>query len=113
MVAREHDLQAALNRQEDNAQDAGDSDVQDEIDRVTTSAAKSAALDIGAREFQSLRDVRDALARLDTGDYGRCTICGKEIEPARLAAIPETPFCLEHADTGRAAAAGSATMMTS
>ncbi len=34
-----------------------------------------------------------ALERLAAGRYGRCEVCGREIEPARLAAVPEAATC--------------------
>jgi RNA polymerase-binding transcription factor DksA len=45
------------------------------------------------------RGVVDALARLDAGEYGRCRVCGRDIDDERLAARPEAPNCREHADT--------------
>lgn len=113
LLRRERELEASLDRQDRNSRDTGDADVQDEIDRVTSAEAKTTALDLSTREFQSLRDVRDALSRLDRGEYGSCVVCGNPIEPARIAAIPETPFCLQHADTERAAAAGAGSVLTS
>ena len=44
------------------------------------------------------RRVQDALARLDDGTYGRCAICGVEIDDERLEARPEVATCREHAD---------------
>ena len=43
-----------------------------------------------------LRDVSDALARVDAGRYGRCETCGEAIAPERLEAVPATRFCAEH-----------------
>ena len=40
-----------------------------------------------------------ALSRLETGDYGKCVDCGKEIPPARLDAMPEAVRCID--DQGR------------
>jgi DnaK suppressor protein len=40
-------------------------------------------------------DVKLALQRLGTGDYGICVDCGKEIPAARLEAIPEAVRCIE------------------
>jgi DnaK suppressor protein len=45
------------------------------------------------------RRVQDALERLDEGAYGRCEVCGREIDEERLAARPEARTCREHADT--------------
>ena len=35
------------------------------------------------------RRVQDALDRLDDGSYGRCAVCGREIDDERLEARPE------------------------
>jgi RNA polymerase-binding transcription factor DksA len=39
--------------------------------------------------------VKEALHALETGRYGICIDCGKEIPAARLEAIPESIRCLE------------------
>ena len=44
-------------------------------------------------------NVELALQRLETGDYGTCVDCGKEIPAARLEAMPEAVRCIE--DQGR------------
>ncbi len=41
-----------------------------------------------------LADVDDALARAETGDYGRCADCGQPIAPERLAARPQARTCI-------------------
>ncbi len=43
----------------------------------------------------TLEEVRNALHRLETADYGKCVGCGLPIEPSRLHATPWTPYCLE------------------
>jgi RNA polymerase-binding transcription factor DksA len=45
------------------------------------------------------RHVQEAIDRLDEGEYGRCAVCGREIDDERLEARPEVPTCREHADT--------------
>jgi RNA polymerase-binding transcription factor DksA len=42
-----------------------------------------------------LGQVRAALDRLDGGTYGKCVICGKDINPKRLEALPWATLCLE------------------
>lgn len=44
---------------------------------------------------QRLEQVRAALHRIESGDYGYCVDCDEEIEPARLQARPEAPFCID------------------
>lgn len=43
--------------------------------------------------------VVEALSRLDDGTYGRCAVCGRDIDDERLWARPEVATCREHADT--------------
>lgn len=40
--------------------------------------------------------VKDALAKIEAGTYGTCSVCGREIEPARLDADPAAATCTEH-----------------
>ena len=44
---------------------------------------------------QMLSDVRDALARLDKGEYGVCEECEESISPRRLNAIPWARLCVK------------------
>jgi len=53
---------------------------------------------------QRRRLVDAALSRIDEGDFGECLGCGEEIDPRRLEAQPEAPFCIEC--QGRREAAG-------
>jgi DnaK suppressor protein len=36
-----------------------------------------------------------ALQRLESGDYGKCVDCGKDIPAARLEAVPESIRCID------------------
>ena len=41
------------------------------------------------------RAIEWALERLNKGNYGICTACGKPISRARLRAVPWTDYCLD------------------
>lgn len=45
-------------------------------------------------EQSGLQAVREALERLDKGDYGLCVECGDAIGPERLAVLPEAALCV-------------------
>jgi RNA polymerase-binding transcription factor DksA len=47
-----------------------------------------------------LADVDAALARAETGDYGRCADCGRPIAAERLAARPQARTCITCASSG-------------
>jgi len=43
---------------------------------------------------KEIRQLQEAIARIDAGTYDLCTICGKSIAPARLAALPYANTCI-------------------
>lgn len=47
-------------------------------------------------DWTRLRQVREALRRIEEGTFGRCTVDGGPIEEQRLDAMPWTPYCLQH-----------------
>jgi DnaK suppressor protein len=98
LLARQRDLRERMTRLQADAQEAAPGEVQDEIDRTISSEAQTASFDLNTRDFSALEDVKAALARLDNGTYGICVLCSRPIEPARLEAIPETPYCREDAE---------------
>ena len=48
------------------------------------------------RDTQELREVRNALVRMDTGTYGLCLICGGPLPRERLRAFPAARYDVEH-----------------
>lgn len=44
-----------------------------------------------------INDLDAALRKIDEGTYGRCEVCGKDVDPERLEAMPGTRTCREHA----------------
>lgn len=50
-------------------------------------------------EAQSeLHQVNNALQRIKLGSFGQCEMCGEDINPKRLDAIPFTSYCCGCAD---------------
>ncbi len=93
LLAREQELVEEISRFESNARESRSADVEDPIDQVTSSELKAAAFQEGTIAAQILSQVRAALQRIDDGTYGTCADCGESIEPARLEAVPWTPYC--------------------
>ncbi len=54
---------------------------------------EAASADLGHRAG-SLREIREALARIENGVFGVCTGCGKAVGLQRLTAMPWTPLCI-------------------
>jgi RNA polymerase-binding transcription factor DksA len=58
------------------------------------------------RDTDELREIEEALARLERGDYGVCVECGCALPYVRLAALPEAARCV-HCETERERAHGA------
>jgi DnaK suppressor protein len=94
LLAREQELVAEIPRFEDEARNARAAEVEDPIDQVTSSENKAASFQESTLAAETLKQVRDALRRIEDGTYGKCIDCDRPIEPARLEAVPWTPYCL-------------------
>lgn len=50
------------------------------------------------QEIRHLGDIRHALVRIEKGIYSSCEVCGEQINPDRLVALPTASTCIHHAD---------------
>lgn len=71
-----------------NLGDKPDENVQ-EIDAYTTNLATEKILE------NTLRDIDNALKRIEEGTYGICKYCSREIDEKRLLARPVASACVE------------------
>jgi DnaK suppressor protein len=92
---KERELQSLLAGLEGEGRASGESEVRDTTDDATASQGAAESFQEGSLVSQTLQQVQDALQRIRDGSYGKCTRCGRPIEPARLEAVPWTPYCLE------------------
>lgn len=54
---------------------------------------RSKDLSLHEKRLSTLREIDDALHRIELGEYGVCARCGRQIEKERLEVIPYTPYC--------------------
>ena len=94
LLTKRRELGDAIARSEQDVRVASEPEVGDPIDRSVGDTAADEALQSTSTDSETLEQVEDALRRIEQGSYGKCVICGKPIEPARLEAIPWTPYCL-------------------
>jgi DnaK suppressor protein len=92
---KERELLSDIARLEGEARDSGEAEVRDSIDDATTSQGASESLQEETLASQTLIQVQDALKRIEDGTYGKCNACGRQIEAARLEAVPWAAYCLE------------------
>jgi DnaK suppressor protein len=92
---KERELESTLAGLEGEGRISGEAEVRDSTDEATASQGASESFEEGTLLSHTLEQVRDALGRIKDGTYGACTLCGRQIERARLEAVPWTPYCLE------------------
>lgn len=84
-------LQQRLRKIEQNLRQTPEADSQERaISRENDDVLER--LDESDRE--EIHQLQEAIARIDAGSYGFCTLCGKNITPARLAALPYASTCI-------------------
>ncbi|AEA24561.1 transcriptional regulator, TraR/DksA family [Pseudonocardia dioxanivorans CB1190] len=81
--------------------DESDRRAVDEADRASRETETMEA-DLAEGTLRTQRRRLDAaLDRLERGEYGRCTVCGREIDDERLSIRPETDRCRDHPEEPR------------
>jgi DnaK suppressor protein len=66
----------------------------DAMDQVQAATARELAISNLDRSARWLREIEEALRRLDIGEYGTCLNCEEEIGAKRLRAVPWAQLCL-------------------
>jgi len=67
----------------------------DQMDEIQSATERDLAIRNVDRESNLLRDVKDALRRIDEGGFGTCLDCESAISPKRLAAVPWAACCIQ------------------
>ncbi len=62
-------------------------------DRASERQGDQVLESLGHAEMAELSRIDAALVRIENGTYGECQVCGNSILEARLALLPDTPFC--------------------
>jgi len=94
LLDKERELVEEIERLEQDARDSGEAEVRDSTDDATSSQGTSEVLQEDVLLSRTLMQVRDALKRIEDGAYGKCIACGRQIEAARLEAVPWAEYCL-------------------
>ena len=66
----------------------------DPADRATAESDRAFTLRIRDRERKLISKIKEALQRMEDGEYGICEECGEDISLPRLKARPVTTLCV-------------------
>ncbi len=67
----------------------------DVVDAALDAAQDEVSSQLAEVESRELANIERALARMRTGTYGECEVCGDKIPLARLNALPYATSCIE------------------
>ncbi|RLA61664.1 MAG: conjugal transfer protein TraR [Epsilonproteobacteria bacterium] len=73
-------------------------DLADEGDLASVVVNQEVSFEIRNREFEKLRAVENALAKIENGTYGLCEECDEKIKIKRLEKQPWATLCITHAE---------------
>ena len=64
------------------------------LSRMEAIQAQAVALESRRRQQLKLQQIKTALQRIETGDFGICPRCGEDIDSRRLDFDPTAPLCI-------------------
>ena len=64
-------------------------------DQGSDTMEREMAFSMASREGRYLHHLNEALERIESGTYGICRSCGKEISKTRLEAVPNATQCID------------------
>ena len=88
------DRQAELKSRNHSRSDLAIETSPDELDRIQNSQERELAIGTLDRNSSFMREVQNALIRMDVGTFGVCVNCDESINLKRLTAIPWASSCI-------------------
>jgi DnaK suppressor protein len=83
----EHDLKVG--------QEMSDEGAEDLVDRANSAYNREFMLSLSGSELEILKEIEEALERIDSGAYGVCAACQEKIAHKRLQAVPWARYCID------------------
>jgi RNA polymerase-binding protein DksA len=93
-LEEKHAVLSSRMRVNPNRPDAGEIDNPDRAALAQDYVSKERQNALNERMEDTLEQVEAALMRIDDGNYGKCTHCGKPISPERLEILPYAEHCI-------------------
>jgi DnaK suppressor protein len=89
------ELSTELAKARDAEEESNEESTQDIADKAVSSYTREFLYSLTDSERTALRQIDEAIARIDDGTYGSCVNCGAPMSEKRLAAVPWTPHCID------------------
>jgi DnaK suppressor protein len=95
LLKMREDLVRGIARRSKATAVSGVSDIGDILDSVSEERTRELDMILTDREKQKLKQIDDALDRIEENTYGLCEECGVKIPRARLKVVPFAKYCVE------------------
>ncbi len=69
-------------------------EINDEGDYASVCADNMIDSVIQEKQIEELKEIEEALAKIEKGEYGICEMCGEQIKPLRLKVKPYAKYCI-------------------
>ena len=92
--AQRADLAGRFREERNQTVDREIGEPMDAADQGTAENNVSSISQMSERHQRAVRDIDDALIRIESGDYGFCETCDEPIDPRRLEASPAALRCV-------------------
>lgn len=96
LLMKKNEIIETIEREDtDEISDVESENVIGDIVDTANSAYESQIFDaLSENEQKKLHEINEAMKRIEEGVYGKCVVCGSNIEMKRLEAIPEAKKCI-------------------
>ncbi|MEN9724435.1 MAG: hypothetical protein RJB38_2421 [Pseudomonadota bacterium] len=94
LLSRRETIAVGLRRSTEEWIDSEDLIQADSVDQASADTDRGISVQIRNRDRALLREVDEALRRIENGTFGDCERCGEEISEPRLKANPSTTLCI-------------------
>ena len=98
LLARREGLFRQVTEAEMSSRERDAEATQDPADMAANAYTKELLISMSANDRHLLGLIDEALARVESGDYGECVNCGEPIQEKRLNAVPWARYCLRCQD---------------
>jgi DnaK suppressor protein len=92
LLKLKEELQKILESNEDYSETQHSTD---EIDQATNLIEKMTGFAVSSNFHKNMKDVNEALKRIDNNSYGKCLSCSQNISGKRLQVLPFTKYCID------------------
>ena len=94
LMARRDSLAVGLRKSTEEWIDSEDLIQADSVDQAAADTDRGIAVQMRNRDRTILREINEALRRIESGFFGDCERCDEEISEQRLKANPSTTLCI-------------------